>query len=106
MNCWHDEIDRCITEADVVQSARDYLALWAPVELQPLTLGWRDLKVESVGDIVRLKTWLTETSQLRELASYVWHAAARIEEIRRARLRLVTFALPAPAPPRFRASLQ
>jgi hypothetical protein len=37
MNCWHDEIDRSITEADIVRSAREYLALWAPSELTPLS---------------------------------------------------------------------
>ena len=92
MNCWHDEIDRSITEADVVRSAREYLALWAPRELMPLTLGWREIHVESAADIVRMKRWLTETPQLRELASYFWHAAARIEEIRCLNVRLVTFA--------------
>jgi hypothetical protein len=92
MSCWHDEIDRAITEADVVRSARDYLALWAPGELTPLTLGWRELRIEGASDIARVKGWLTETPQLRELASYFWHAAGRIEEIRRSRLRLVHFA--------------
>jgi hypothetical protein len=96
MNCWHDEIDRSITEADVVRSVRDYLALWAPGELTPLTLGWRQMKIESAADILRVKRWLTETPQLRELASYFWHAATRIEEIRRSRLRLM--ALPTTAP--------
>jgi len=96
MNCWHDEIDRCITESDVVRGAREYLALWAPCELTPLTLGWRELKVENAADIARLKGWLTETPQLTELASYVWHAAARIEEIRSSQVRLVAFARTTP----------
>jgi hypothetical protein len=98
MSCWHDEIDRSINESDVVRGAREYLALWAPCELMPLTLGWRVLKVESATDIARLKGWLTETPQLSELASYVWHAAARIEEIRRSRVHLVAFARTAPRP--------
>jgi hypothetical protein len=92
MNCWHDEIDRSTTESDVVRGAREYLALWAPGELTALTLGWRELKIESPADIARVKRWLTETPQLPELASYFWHAAARIEEIRRLNPRLVTFA--------------
>jgi len=102
MNCWHDEIDRSLTESDVVRSARDYLALWAPAELMPLTLGWRELKVEDAADIARVKAWLTETPQLRELAAYFWHASARIEEIRRSHLRLASFA----AAPRAGVSLQ
>jgi hypothetical protein len=91
MNCWHDEIDRSLTEDDVVRCAREYLALWAPSELAPLTLGWRELAIENASDVKRLKLWLTETSQLRELATYFWHAAARIEEIRRSRVRLLHF---------------
>lgn len=103
MSCWHDEIDRSITESEVVRGAREYLALWAPSELLPLTLGWRELKIETAADIVRMQRWLTETPQLRELASYFWHAAARIEEIRRSRLRVLGFARGAP---RQGASLQ
>jgi hypothetical protein len=86
MSCWHDEIDRALTEAEVVRSAREYLALWAASELAPLTLGWRRLELETSADIARVKGWLTETPQLPELASYFWHAAARIEELRRMRL--------------------
>ena len=103
MSCWHDEIDRSITETDVVRAAREYLALWAPSELLPLTLGWRELKIENAADITRVQRWFTETPQLHELATYFWHAAARIEEIRRSRLQLVHFARSAP---RFGASLQ
>lgn len=102
MSCWHDEIDRSTTEADVVRSARDYLALWAPHELAPLTLGWREMKVDGASDIARMKAWLTETPQLGELASYFWHAAARIEDIRRSRVRLAAFA----TAPRAGVSLQ
>lgn len=102
MNCWHDEIDRSITEDDVTRSARDYLALWSPNELKPLTLGWRELKIERVCDIARVKRWLIDTPELRELATYFWHAAARIEEIRRARPPLRTV----PAMSRVSASIQ
>ena len=47
MDCWHHEIDKATTEDEVVNSAADFLALWAPQELAPLTLGWRDLRIES-----------------------------------------------------------
>jgi hypothetical protein len=100
MDCWHDEIDRAATEAEVVKSASDYLFLWAPQELAPLTQGWRDLRIETSADIERLKTWLIEglsaahsiapqAAALRELASYFWHAAARINDLRRSRLHVV-----------------
>ena len=97
MDCWHYEIERATSEAEVVKSAGDYLFLWAPQELAPVTQGWRDLRIETSADIERLKSWLIEglasshsiapnAGALRELASYFWHAAARINELRRSRL--------------------
>jgi hypothetical protein len=108
MDCWHLEIERAATESDVVKSASDYLFLWAPQELAPVTLGWRDLRIETTADIERLKNWLIEglasahsiapnAAALRELASYFWHAAARINEIRCSRLHMVPAASYAPA---------
>jgi hypothetical protein len=93
MDCWHQEIDRATTENEVVRNAADYLYLWAPQELAPLTQGWRELRIESAADVERMKRWLLEglagrhsisphASQLRVLANYFWHAAARIGEIR------------------------
>ncbi len=100
MDCWHDEIDRAATEAEVVRSASDYLFLWAPQELAPVTQGWRDLRVATAADVERLKCWLIEglasahsiapqAAALRELASYFWHAVARIDEIRRSRAHVI-----------------
>ena len=88
MDCWHREIERSHTEAEVVGSARDFLALWSPRELAPLTLGWRDLTIESASDIERVKRWAVEESrgELTELGDYFWHAATRIGEIRGTRL--------------------
>ncbi len=93
MDCWHRELDQATTEADVARSASDYLALWAPRELEPLTLGWREVKVESASDVETLRTWLLDsprigdpTAELHDLAGYFWHAAERIERIRRAPL--------------------
>jgi len=94
MDCWHREIDRSGTEADVVRSASDFLALWSPRELEPLTLGWRAVNIEDATDIERLKRRVVEELDvehaidpeargLRELGDYLWHAAARIGEIRR-----------------------
>ena len=100
MDCWHHEIDRAATEAEVVRSASDYLFLWAPQELAPLTQGWRNLRIETAADVERLKCWLIEglagahsiaphAAALRELASYFWHAAVRINEIRRSGMHVV-----------------
>ena len=108
MDCWHQEIDRAKTEAEVVRNAADYLFLWAPQELAPLSLGWRDMRVENADDVERMKEWLVEgvagthcasphANALRELASYFWHAAFRIRELRRSRLRLVVPPVHAPS---------
>ena len=104
MDCWHHEIDRAATEAEVVKNASDYLFLWAPQELAPVTQGWSDLRIETAADIERLKCWLIEglaaahsiapqAAALRELASYFWHAAARINDIRHSRMHRVQPAL-------------
>jgi hypothetical protein len=93
MNCWQHEIRKARTESEVVRTASDYLTLWAPQELAPLTLGWREVRIENRADIERLKGWLTEglagdlsidphAAKLHELTDYLWHAVARIEEIR------------------------
>jgi hypothetical protein len=93
MDCWQNEIRRASTETEVVRMAADYLTLWAEAELEPLTQGWRDFTIESAEDVERMKRWLVESvnttqslapnaTELRELASYFWHAAVRIGEIR------------------------
>jgi hypothetical protein len=57
--------------------------------LAPLTQGWRVLRVENAADIERLKLWLIvpQAAALRELASYFWYAASRIDDIRAPRAR-------------------
>ena len=87
MDCWHREIERSRTEAEVVVGAADYMALWSARELEPVTLGWRHVSIESADDVERVKNWLVEdlrpeVQPLRELGDYLWHAAERIREIR------------------------
>jgi hypothetical protein len=97
MDCWRHEIDVAATESEVVRIAADYLYLWTPRELTSISLGWRDLRIESAADVERMKGWLVEgvsgghsisreAAALRELAGYIWHAASRIQELRRPRL--------------------
>ena len=90
MDCWHREIEKSGTEDDVVRTAQDFLALWSPGELAPLTLGWREVTITNGEDIQRVKKWIFEdldrtpdTAHLSELGDYFWHAASRIGEIRR-----------------------
>lgn len=89
MDCWHREIEQSRTEAEVVGSAADFLALWSPQELAPVTMGWRPVNIRNADDVERVKRWLTEdfrcevsTEPMRELGDYFWHASARIREIR------------------------
>jgi hypothetical protein len=95
MDCWQQQIRGASSEADVVRLAADYLALWAPGELAPIQQGWRDFTISSAADVERVKRWLVESvnsaqalapnaGELRELASYFWHAAVRIGELRSA----------------------
>ena len=90
MDCWHREIERSRTEAEVVGSAADFMALWSPRELAPVTKGWRPVTIKSSDDLERVKKWVIEdcscapaAAPLRELGDYLWHASARIREIRR-----------------------
>jgi len=95
MDCWHHEIDKANTVDEVVQSASDYLQLWAPRELDPMQLGLVDMNIESPDDIERVKRWLAEHkteavsprhgAHMKELAGYFWHAATRVGEIRQTR---------------------
>jgi hypothetical protein len=94
MDCWHYEIDKAKSEADIVRSACDYLLLWAPRELDPLHLGLAEMRIESPDDIERVKRWLgdpelpartgnTNKAHMQELAIYFSHASLRIGELRR-----------------------
>jgi len=93
MDCWHREIERSSTEAEVVRNAGDFMTLWSPGELAPGTHGWREVKIDDANDLERVKKWvvedlrtgvstLTNTAPLRELGDYLWHASVRIREIR------------------------
>jgi hypothetical protein len=94
MDCWHHEIDKANSEADIVRSASDYLLLWAPRELDPVNLGLAEMRIETTDDIERVKRWLGDPqlnersgnankAHLRELANFFSHASCRIGQIRR-----------------------
>ena len=88
MDCWQREIARSRTEAEVVRNAVDFMALWSPRELAPVTRGWRPVKIENAEDLERVKKWVVEdigggeAIPLRELGDYLWYASARIRQIR------------------------
>jgi hypothetical protein len=91
MDCWHHEIDKATSEAEILKSASEYLALWAPREIAPKTLGLSEMRIVDREDIERVKFHLAEQrpktlsardSHLRELASYFSHASNRIVALR------------------------
>ena len=88
MDCWQREIARSRTEAEVLRNAGDFMALWSPRELAPVTRGWRPVKIENAEDLERVKKWVVEDvpvgdgTPLRELGDYLWYASARIRQIR------------------------
>jgi len=95
MNSWFKEIDRATTEAQVVASARDFLSLLHPRELEPLPKDCRQISIESVTDIDRWSGKLArecaavherspEVEKLRDVVNYLSRARERIGEIRKA----------------------
>jgi hypothetical protein len=95
MDCWEQDLEKARTEADVLQSATDYLQLWAPRELDPMNLGLVELRIESPDDIERVRrslkagqavhaTTSRQAAHLKQLASFLGNAAQRVTELRRA----------------------
>lgn len=96
MDCWHDELENAASEAEIMKSATDYLRLWAPREMHPMSLGLEELKIRCTDDIETVKRRLSDSpdfcktkaregAHVRELTEYFWRAAARIDELRRVR---------------------
>ena len=92
MDCWHHEIEKATSEAEIVKSAGDYLALWAPREIAPWSLGLSEMRIADGGDVERVSFHLKERppktppsvreSHMRELARYFSHASTRISQLR------------------------
>ena len=93
MDCWRHELDKAKTEDEIVQSASDYLVLWAPKGLDAMDLGLVEMRIESGADIERVRRSLRrseslapaqtrDAAHLKELASYFMHAASRVSELR------------------------
>ena len=93
MDCWQQDLEEAKTEAEVLQSATDYLQLWAPRELDPMNLGLVELRIESPDDIERVRrslkmgqavqaTTSRQAAHLKQLASFLGNAAQRVTELR------------------------
>lgn len=93
MDCWTHELEKASTAEEVLNSANDYLCLWAPREVDSVELGLAEMRIESIADIDRVKRSLMsplasvqassrQGAHLRELANYFWHASSRLQELR------------------------
>ena len=93
MDCWTHELEKAATAEDVLHSAKDYLCLYAPRELDSVELGLAEMRIDSVEDIDRVKRSLMtplahvqadsrQGAHLRELATYFWRASTRLQELR------------------------
>jgi hypothetical protein len=92
MNAWYKDIDRAQSGDELVSSARDYLALLHPRELDALPKEYRELRLEGEADIPRLREKLTdgyarvrdaeaETEKIRDLVEYFSRASRRLGEL-------------------------
>ena len=92
MQSWLREIDRARTEAEVVATTRDYIALWAPGEFPE---ECRQIRIDTEADIARWRDQLdgnyarartAEVSpRLQDLLTLVARADERLGEIRTTR---------------------
>ena len=93
MDWWRDELEKATSQDEVLRGATDFLQCWAPRELDPMNLGLIEMRIESPEDIDRVRRSLdkrhtlpqtnaTQEAHLRELASYLCHAASKVEELR------------------------
>jgi hypothetical protein len=92
MNTWFKEIERAQSPAEVVSSARDFLALLHPRELDPLPKECRELHLDGEADIGRLQAQLrdgyarvregdADTGKIRDLVEYLSRASKRLGEL-------------------------
>jgi hypothetical protein len=92
MHSWLKEIDRARTEAEVVATTRDYLALWSPGEFPE---ECRQIRIDTQADIARWRDQLAESylraratevsARLQDLVTLVARADERLGEIRTSR---------------------
>ena len=93
MDWWRDELEKATSQDQILQGATDFLQCWAPRELDPMNLGLIEMRIETAEDIDRVRrslekrhtlpqTTVTQEAHLQELASYLGHAASKVEELR------------------------
>lgn len=95
MQSWLRELDRASTEAEVVATTRDYLALWSPTELALFPEDCRQIRIDTQADIARWRDRLADgyararggdvPARLQDLVTLVARANERLGEIRTTR---------------------
>lgn len=94
MNAWLRAIDTAATEAEILTHTRDFLSLVHPRDLALLPEECRDLRIETDGDIGRVRDRLSrgckvlranaddDGTRVREMLSYLSRASERLGELR------------------------
>ncbi len=95
MQSWLRELDRAHTEAEVVATTRDYVALWSPTELAQFPEDCRQIRIDTQADIARWRDKLADgyararagevSTRLQDLVTLVARADERLGEIRTSR---------------------
>jgi hypothetical protein len=95
MQSWLRELDRASTEAEVVATTRDYVALWSPNELAQFPEDCRQIRIDTQADIARWRDKLADnyararvgevSPRLQDLVTLVARASERLGEIRTSR---------------------
>lgn len=95
MQTWLKEIDRARTEAEVVATTRDYVALWSPTELAHFPEDCRTIRIDTQADIARWRDKLADgyvrarasdvPERLQDLVTLVARADERLGELRTSR---------------------
>ena len=92
MTTWHGQIDDAKSVAEVVSTARDFLATWSPEELARLPVQCRPGRIRDESDIAELHACLVDEyrvtrasganlTMLQVLTSFKASASVRIAEL-------------------------
>ncbi len=93
MDAWLQEIERAMTEGEVVAAARDYCSLLHPRELLALPKDCREIHIDTEADIPRVRRKLSagfaavddpdaDVERVRVLVDYMSRAEKRLGELR------------------------
>jgi len=92
MTTWHGQIDTAKNVAEVVATARDFVATWSPEELARLPAHCRPGRIRDESDVAELHACLVDEyrvtrasgpdlTMLQVLTSFMASASVRIAEL-------------------------